>query len=223
MMRSRWNGVLMPVAVAVVLAGVAAAAPVAAQARSQAAPATATPQRPAPARPAPAGPTPAPAPAPVPASAGAAAPAPDAITNPCDYFDPAEVSAVVGTDANQTTAPSRASFVSCGYTSANGDAVTISVADYGLAEVAQTFFDRGRDALKTAVVDDTIGVPAYTNRTPEQPPRVTLAALKGTRIVSLEAAGPLATSPQAAPHLKMILTKAIAKLPVDPPPAPPQD
>lgn len=151
------------------------------------------------------------------AAAPAPTPAPEPVTNPCDYFDPAEVAPLVGPDATQTTAPSRGSFVSCGYTSPTGDAVTIAVSEYGLGEVAQQFFDRGRDALKTAVVDETYGVPAFSHRAGEAPFHVTLGALKGTHTVTLEADGPLATSPDAQPHLRAILTKAIGMLPAAPP------
>jgi hypothetical protein len=195
------------------LPGVPQTAPQAEAAQRPAKPSTTAP---APRRPA--------APA-TPPAAPAPPAAPDIVINPCDYFDPAEVAPLVGADASQTTAPSRGAFVSCGYTSATGDAVTISVSDYGLGEVAQQFFDRGRDALKTAVVDETYGVPAFSHRAAEAPFHVTLGALKGTRTVTLEADGPLATSPQAAPHLRAILTKAIAMLPApEPAPAaPPQD
>jgi biotin carboxyl carrier protein len=213
MMSSRPCGLLLAA-----MLGLLPAAPQAAAAQRAAKPATTAPAAKRPAAPA----TPA---APSAAAAAPAAAAPDTVINPCDYFDPAEVAPLVGPDANQTTAPSRGSFVSCGYTSPTGDAVTISVSDYGLLEVAQQFFDRGRDALKTAVVDETYGVPAFTHRAAEAPFHVTFGALKGTRTVMLEADGPLATSPQAAPHLRAILTKAIAMLPTAPPPepAPPQD
>jgi hypothetical protein len=127
----------------------------------------------------------------------------------------------VGADATVTTAPSRGAFVSCGYTSPSGDALTLYVADYGIPQVAQQFFERNRDALKTAVMDDSYGVPAFMHRTSEEPFKVTFAAIKGVRMITLEATGPLATSPQAAPHLRAILTKALAKLPADAPP--PQD
>lgn len=184
--------------------GAAGAASEARQARTSA---RASAQRPAP----PARPAPQPA-----SSSSAAAGA----INPCDYLDAAEVAPLVGAEATPTSAPSRGAFVSCGYTSATGDNVTISLAEYGLIEVAQQFFARNRDALKTAVKDESFGVPAFSNRSAEQPTRVTYGAVKGSRTVVLEAVGPLASSPQAAGHLKAILTKALAKVPAEAPPLP---
>src|SRR5262245_44792537 len=99
----------------------------------------AQPPKPAPARPAqtkPAAPAPVPPPAPSPLEI-------------CDYIKPDEAKALLGVDVTPTTAPSRGGLTSCGYTSPNGDALTLSIADYGIALVAQQFFDQTRKALKT--------------------------------------------------------------------------
>lgn len=146
------------------------------------------------------------------------------VGNPCDYLDPAEAAPIVGAEATLMSAPSRGAFMSCGYTSPTGDSVTLSIAEYGLIDVAQQFFTRNRDSLKTAVKDDaSYGVPAFTWRSADQPTRVTYGAVKGSKTITLEASGPLASSPQAGAHLRAILTKALAKVSAEAPPPPDDD
>jgi len=81
----------------------------------------------------------------------------------CDYITPDEAKALLGVDVTPTMAPSRGGLTSCGYTTPNGDALTLSIADYGIPLVAQQFFDQTRKALKTTTTnDESLGVPAFS-------------------------------------------------------------
>lgn len=105
-------------------------------------------------------------PAPVPTKQAPPAPVPPPAPSPlevCDYITPDEAKSLLGVDVTPTTAPSKGGLTSCGYTSPNGDAVTLSIADYGIPLVAQQFFDQTRKALKnTTTNDETLGVPAFS-------------------------------------------------------------
>src|SRR5689334_1420043 len=81
---------------------------------------------------------PATAPAPPQAPAAPADPnAPQPILNACEYIEPADASALLGTDTSASTAPSKGALLSCGYTSPNGNSLTVSIADYGIPSIAQ--------------------------------------------------------------------------------------
>src|SRR6266542_904407 len=171
--------------------------------------------------------TPAPAPS-RPGTAGASAPtspaAPgstaSAIANTCEYCDPKDAAALLFPDASATTAPSKVSLLSCGYTSPSGDAVNVSIADYGVASVAQEFFAKTRESLKNATNEDTLGVPGFAFVDTDAPPRVDVTAVKDTQIVTIESSGPTAGTVQAVAALRAIMIKLLPKILPPAPPAP---
>ena len=122
---------------------------------------------PAPARPATtaAKPPPQPPGKSAPAKPAPSKPAPPLTPSPlevCDYITIDEARGLLGAEVTPTTAPSRGGLTSCGYTSPNGDAITLSIADYGIPFVAQQFFDQTRKALKMTANEETLGVPAFS-------------------------------------------------------------
>lgn len=184
-----------------------------------------TTPKPRPKTSAPSAQTPAPAPAPASAPATTATPTPDStspapvVLNTCDYVDPTDAAALLGPNASATTAPSRGALLSCGYTSPSGDALTVSIADYGVPSIARQFFEKTWELAKTATVEDSLGVSGFAVVATDPPPgRASITALKADKIVTIESSGPATGKAQALPALRAIMIKLLPKL--QPPPAP---
>jgi hypothetical protein len=159
----------------------------------------------------------APATTPKPA-AGAPTTGAPAIARTCEYVDPKDAAALLGPEVSASTAPSLGGLLSCGYTSPGGDALTVSIADYGVASVAQEFFTRTREALKTTTNEDALGVPGFAFVATDAPAHVNVTAVKDTQIVTIESSGPAAGTAPAVATLRALMIKLLPK--VTPPPAP---
>jgi hypothetical protein len=146
------------------------------------------------------------------------------VLNTCDYIDVKDAATLLGNEATATTAPSKGALLSCGYTSPSGNALTVSIADYGVPSIAQQFFEKTWELTKTATVEDSLGVSGFavvTANPPPAPGRVAITALKAEKIVTLEASGPTAGTAQAVPALRALMLKVLAKIqPTPPPPQP---
>jgi hypothetical protein len=175
--------------------------------------------KPKPARPAAVAPAPA-----TPSPSAAPAPAAAAVANTCDYIDAKDAETLLGNEASATTAPSRGALLSCGYTSPSGNALTVSIADYGVPSIAQQFFEKTWELTKTATVEDSLGVSGFAVVTADPPPgRVAISALKAEKIVTIESSGPTAGTAQALPALRALMSKLLPKIqPAPPSPEPPQ-
>jgi hypothetical protein len=149
------------------------------------------------------------------------APAP-VVLNTCDYVDPPDATALLGRDASATTAPSKGALLTCGYTSPSGDALTVSIADYGAPSIAQQFFEKTWELTKTATVEDSLGVSGFALVTTDPPPgRASITVLKSEKIVTIEASGPTTGKAQSLPALRAIIIKLLPKLQPSPAPQPP--
>jgi hypothetical protein len=84
------------------------------------------------------------------------------VSERCEYITPDEAKGLLGVDAHASTAPSKGLFTSCGYTNLTGDALTIYISDYGLPSVAQQFFEKTREVLKSTTNEDTLGAAAFS-------------------------------------------------------------
>jgi hypothetical protein len=150
-------------------------------------------------RPAPPRPVPPPAPSPL---------------EVCAYITADEAKGILGVDVTPTTAPSKGGLTSCGYTTPNGDALTLSIADYNIPLVAQQFFDQTRKALKTTpTTDETLGVPAFSYTifagpvpTPPTPAGVKPAAGPGGK-PGIAAAVPASAPVDTPPGISIVALK----------------
>jgi len=135
-----------------------------------------------------------------------------------------DAATLLGNEATATTAPSKGALLSCGYTSPSGNALTVSIADYGVPSIAQQFFEKTWELTKNATVEDSFGVSSYAVVTADPPPgRVSITALKADKIVTLDASGPTAGTATALPALRALMVKLLPKIQPTPPPAePPQ-
>jgi hypothetical protein len=152
-----------------------------------------------------------------------AAPAAQPVLNTCDFIDVKDAATLLGNEATATTAPSKGALLSCGYTSPSGNALTVSIADYGVPSIAQQFFEKTWELTKAATVEDSLGVSGFavvTAAPPAAPGRVAITALKAEKIVTLEAYGPTAGTAQALPALRALMLKVLPKIQPAPPPAP---
>jgi hypothetical protein len=151
-------------------------------------------------------------------------PAPDAVPvvlNVCEYIDPPDALALLGPDASATTAPSKGGLLSCGYTSPNGNALTVSIADYGIPSIAKEFFEKTWELTKTATVEDSLGTSGFALLTPTpSPARLSLTAWKAEKIVTIEAAGTGVGKIESLPALRAMMLKLLPKLPPTPTPTP---
>jgi hypothetical protein len=166
-------------------------------------------------------PTPQPTPAPTPAPA----PAPDAapvVLHTCDYVEPQDAASLLGADASASTAPSQGALLSCGYTSPGGNALTVSIADYGIPSIAKQFFEKTWELTKTATVEDSLGTSAFALISADPSPRVSITAWKAEKIVTIEASGVTLAKPQTLPVLRAMMVKLLPKLAPSPAPPPPQ-
>src|SRR6478735_8103269 len=64
------------------------------------------------------------------------APAPANAAKACEYIEPQDAATLLGAEATASTAPSRGALLSCGYTSPGGNALMVSIADYGIPSIA---------------------------------------------------------------------------------------
>jgi hypothetical protein len=144
------------------------------------------------------------------------------VLNTCDYVDPQDAAALLGRDASATTAPSRGALLTCGYTSPSGDALTVSIADYGAASIARQFFEKTWELTKRATVEDSLGVSGFAFVATDPPPgRASITVLKSEKIVTIEASGPTTGKAQTLPALRAIIIKLLPKLQPTPAPEPP--
>ncbi len=156
----------------------------------------------------------------------AQAPAPQSspgapVISGCVYIEPADATRLLGQDVSATTAPSRGALLSCGYTSPSGNALSVSIADYGVASVAKQFFEKTWELQKTATVEDSIGTSGFALVSTDQGPRASITALKEMQIITIEASGAAVGTAQALPALREMLVKLLAKVPLTATPAPP--
>jgi hypothetical protein len=145
---------------------------------------------------------------------------PAPVLNTCDYIEVKDAATLLGNEATATTAPSKGALLSCGYTSPSGNALTVSIADYGVPSIAQQFFEKTWELTKTATVEDSLGVSGFALVTADPPPapgRVAITALKAEKIVTLEATGPTAGTAQALPALRALMVKLLTKIQPTPP------
>jgi len=149
---------------------------------------------------------------------GLAAQTPPAVLNVCEYLDPPDAVALLGADAIATTAPSKGAILSCGYTSPNGNSLTVSIADYGIPTVAQQFFEKTWELTKSATVEDQLGTSAFAVVATDPPPaHAAITAWKAEKIVSIEASGPGVGKPETLAALRAMMIKLLPKLPPTPP------
>ncbi len=156
-------------------------------------PASQTPARPA-------AQTPAPMPAPV---------LPPSPLATCTLLSAADAQSILGPDASPSSAPSKSLFISCGYTSQSGNALTVSSADYGAASVALEFFKKTSELLKTTRPESDLGEAAFSNLTAQPVPTLVLTAVQASKIFSLELTGPLAARPETLAKLRPALLNVL--------------
>jgi hypothetical protein len=149
------------------------------------------------------------------------APAPPAVLNTCEYVEPPDAAALLGPDASASTAPSKGALLSCGYTSPNGNTLTVSIADYGIPSIAQQFFEKTWELTKSATVEDSLGTSAFALVTVDPPPaRASITAWKAEKIVTIEASGPAVGKVETLPALRAMMVKLLPKLQPTPAPQP---
>jgi hypothetical protein len=140
----------------------------------------------------------------------------------CEYIEPPDAIALLGPDASASTAPSRGALLTCGYTSPGGDALTVSIADYGVPSIAQQFFEKTWELTKTATVEDSLGVLGFAVVGADPPPpRAAITVWKAEKIVTIEATGPAVGKTETLPALRAMMFKLLPKLPPTPPPPQP--
>jgi hypothetical protein len=155
-----------------------------------------------------------------PANSPTNAPAP-VVLNTCDYVDPRDAAALLGRDASATTAPSKGALLTCGYTSPSGDALRVSIADYGAPSIARQFFEKTWELTKAATVEDALGVSGFAVVTTDPSPgRASITVLKAEKIVTIEASGPTTGTAKTLPALRAIVIKLLPKLQPSPAPQP---
>jgi hypothetical protein len=147
-------------------------------------------------------------------------PTPAPVTNTCAYIEPDDATKLLGQEVNATTAPSRGALLSCGYTSPSGNALTVSIADYGIPSVAKQFFEKTWELTKSATVEDALGASGFALISTDPTPRVTITAQKDMQIVTIEASGAAVGTAQTLPALRAMIIKLLAKVPLTAPPAP---
>jgi len=154
-------------------------------------------------------------------AAPALPPAPANAANACEYIEPQDAATLLGAEASASTAPSRGALLSCGYTSPGGNALMVSIADYGIPSIAQQFFEKAWELTKTATVEDSFGTSGFAVIAVDPPPaRATITVLKAEKIVTIEAAGPNVGKSESLPAMRAIIVKLLPKLPASPAPQP---
>jgi hypothetical protein len=157
-------------------------------------------------------------PAPAPTPAPEAAPV---VLSTCEYVEPQDAAALLGPDASASTAPSKGALLSCGYTSPSGNALTVSIADYGIPSIAKEFFEKTWELTKSATVEDSLGTSAFALLATDPPPaRISITAWKAEKIVTIEASGAPLARTETLPALRAMMLKLLPKLPQSPPPQP---
>jgi hypothetical protein len=148
-------------------------------------------------------------------------PAPANAANACEYIEPQDAATLLGAEASASTAPSKGALLSCGYTSPGGNALMVSIADYGIPSIAQQFFEKAWELTKTATVEDSFGTSGFAVIAADPPPaRATITVLKAEKIVTIEAAGPNVGKSESLPAMRAIIVKLLPKLPAAPAPQP---